>query len=212
LEADALAVEGMERTRVLEVLIAQLKAEVRIRDVIIQSKDEALQSKDALLQAKDAIIQSKDVIIQSKDDQLQQAKDAQLRLHPAGMAPFNPDSAAVGAARQPAHAQAGGGVAAREADAKEGLTETKESRPKGSGRADFLCFVCNRMLPLSEFSGSQKKKKRDGRKCLTCALLPVPPGISAPRTPRMRKKAAEGDFASATCARFAVFELTAGRR
>ena len=99
-----------------------------------------------------------------------------------------------------------------EADAKEGLTEAKESRPKGSGRADCLCFVCNRMLPLSEFSGSQKKKKRDGRKCLTCALLPVPPGISAPRTPRMRKKAAEGDFASATCARFAVFELTAGRR
>ena len=65
----------------------------------------------------DAIIQSKDVIIQSKDDQLQQAKDAQLRLHPAGMAPFNADSAAVGAARQPAHAQAGGGVAAAAAAA-----------------------------------------------------------------------------------------------
>ena len=145
LEAQALAVEGMERTRVLgeellqaKALNAELKAEVRIKDVIIQSKDdqlkakdviiqskddmlhskdEVLQSKDALLQAKDAIIQSKDVIIQSKDDQLQQAKDAQLRLHPAGMAPFNADSAAVGAARQPAHAQAGGGVAAAAAAA-----------------------------------------------------------------------------------------------
>ena len=96
LEADALAVEGMERTRVLggellqaHALIARLEAEVRIKDVIIQSKDdqlkaetrskdEALQSKDALLQAKDDIIQSKDAIIQSKDDQLLLAKDAQL--------------------------------------------------------------------------------------------------------------------------------------
>ncbi len=137
LEAQALAFEGMERTRVLgeellqaKALIAKLEAEVRIKDGIIQSKDviiqskddmlhskdEALQSKDALLQAKDVIIQSKDVIIQSKDDQLQ-AKDAQLRFHPAGMAPFNADSAAVGSARQPAHAQAGGGVAAAAAAA-----------------------------------------------------------------------------------------------
>ena len=60
LEAEALAVEGMERTRALgeellqaKALIAQLRAEVCIKDVIIQSKD----------------------------DQLQQAKDAQLRLH-----------------------------------------------------------------------------------------------------------------------------------
>jgi TPR repeat protein len=50
LEADALAVEGMERTRVLgeELLqakaqIAKLEAEARIQDVIIQSKDEQLQ-------------------------------------------------------------------------------------------------------------------------------------------------------------------------
>ena len=64
LEAGALAVEGMERTRVLgeellqaKALIARLEAEVRI---------------------KDGIIQSKDVIIQSKDDQLLLAKDAQL--------------------------------------------------------------------------------------------------------------------------------------
>ncbi len=91
-----------------------------------------------------------------------------------------------------------------EADAKEGATETKEPKPKGSGRADCLCFVCNRMLPLSEFSGSQKKKKRDSRKCLTCALLPVPAGISAPRTPRTRKKAAEGDYSAAAATRFAL--------
>ena len=96
LEADALAVEGMERTRVLggellqaHALIARLEAEVRIQDVIIQSKDdqlkaetrskdEAQQSKDALLQAKDDIIQSKDAIIQSKDDQLLLAKTHSL--------------------------------------------------------------------------------------------------------------------------------------
>ncbi len=89
-----------------------------------------------------------------------------------------------------------------DSDAKDGLTEAKESKPKGSGRADCLCFVCNRTLPLSEFSGSQKKKKRDARKCLTCALLPVPSGASA-RTSRTRKKSAEGDAAAALapCAR-----------
>jgi TPR repeat protein len=128
LEAQALAVEGMERTRVLgeellqaKALIAKLEAEVRIKNVIIQSKDEQFKAeirfKDEVLQSKDALLQAKDAIIQSKDDQLQQAKDAQLRLHPAGMAPFNADSAAVGAARQPAHAQAGGGVAAAAAAA-----------------------------------------------------------------------------------------------
>jgi TPR repeat protein len=129
LEAQALAVEGMERTRVLgeellqaKALIAKLEAEARIKDVIIQSKDGIIQSKDEQLKAdirfKDELLQAKDVIIQSKDDQLRSkddqlhAKDAQLRLHPAGMAPFNADSAAVGAAQQPAHAQPGGGVAA----------------------------------------------------------------------------------------------------
>jgi hypothetical protein len=129
LEAQALAFEGMERTRVLgeellqaKALIAKLEAEARIKDVIIQSKDGIIQSKDEQLKAdirfKDELLQAKDVIIQSKDDQLRSkddqlhAKDAQLRLHPAGMAPFNADSAAVGAAQQPAHAQPGGGVAA----------------------------------------------------------------------------------------------------
>ena len=84
-----------------------------------------------------------------------------------------------------------------EANAKDGTAEPKESKPKGSGRADCLCFVCNRMLPLSEFSGSQKKKKRDSRKCLTCALLPIASGVSAPRTPRNRKKADAGERGAA---------------
>ena len=89
LEAQALAVEGMERTRVLgeellqaKALIAKLEAEARIKDVIIQSKDGIIQSKDEQLKAdirfKDELLQAKDVIIQSKDDQLQHAKDAQL--------------------------------------------------------------------------------------------------------------------------------------
>ena len=81
-------------------------------------------------------------------------------------------------------------IESNESGVKDIAAETKEPKPKG--RADCLCFVCNRMLPLSEFSGSQKKKKRDARKCLTCALLPVPPGVSAPRTPRIRKKASTG--------------------
>jgi hypothetical protein len=58
LEAEALAVEGMERTRVLgeellqaKALIVQLEAEVRIKDGIIQSKDVIIQSKDDQLNA-----------------------------------------------------------------------------------------------------------------------------------------------------------------
>jgi hypothetical protein len=95
----------------------------------------------------------------------------------------------------------------QDADAKAGAAEPKEPKPKGSGRADCLCFVCNRVLPLSEFSGSQKKKKRDCRKCLTCALLPVPPGVSAPRTPRPRKKSADSGEVAAfvwVCVRVCV--------
>ena len=70
LEAQALAVEGMERTRVLgeellqaKALIAKLEAEVRIKDGIIQSKDVIIQSKDEVLQSKDALLLAKDVII-----------------------------------------------------------------------------------------------------------------------------------------------------
>ena len=95
-----------------------------------------------------------------------------------------------------------------EADAKEGLTETKESKPKGSGRADCLCSLCHRMLPLSEFSGSQKKKKRNARKCLTCALLPVVPGSSGPRTPRTRKKAEPGECTAAAAVACVICNVT----
>ena len=67
LEAQALAVEGMERTRVLgeellqaKALNAKLEAEVRIKDGIIQSKDDQhkaeIRFKDEVLQSKDALL------------------------------------------------------------------------------------------------------------------------------------------------------------
>jgi hypothetical protein len=72
LQADALAFEGMERTRVLGVellqakaLIARLEAEVRIKDVIIQSKDDQLKAE---IRSKDEALQSKDALLQAKDE------------------------------------------------------------------------------------------------------------------------------------------------
>ena len=86
-ELQAQAIEGMERTRVqgeelqrAKVRIAELAAEVKMRD-------EALQAKEALLG-------SKDVVIQSKDDT--------IRLLHADIARLNAGCAAGGAARQPA--------------------------------------------------------------------------------------------------------------
>jgi hypothetical protein len=55
-EAQAQAIRGMEQARVLEVRVAELAAEVKI-------KAEALESKNALLQAKEYLLQAKDVII-----------------------------------------------------------------------------------------------------------------------------------------------------
>jgi TPR repeat protein len=107
MEAQAQAIQGVERARVLgEELLqakarvaelaaekAQLAAELKMRDEalrsIIQSKDDQLQSKDALLQAKDLLLQ---------------AKDSELRLLHADIARLNAGCAAAGAAHQPAPA------------------------------------------------------------------------------------------------------------
>jgi TPR repeat protein len=99
-ELQAQVIEGMERTRVqgeelqrAKVRIAELAAEVKMREEALQakeallqtitkSKDEALQSKDVLLQtitkSNDAVLQSKDELLLCKDALLQ-AKDAEMK-------------------------------------------------------------------------------------------------------------------------------------
>ena len=105
-ELQAQAIRGMEETRVLgeelrhaKVRMAELAAEVKI-------KDEALQAKEVLLQT----------ITKSKDDLLQ-AKDAEIRLLRADNARLSAQSAAVGAAPQPAPAPAAAAVAPASAEA-----------------------------------------------------------------------------------------------
>jgi TPR repeat protein len=114
MEAQAQAIQGVERARVLgeELLqakarVAELAAELKntaeaLRS-IIQSKDAVIQSKDDQLQSKDIIVQSKDALLQAKD-LLLQAKDSELRLLHADIARLNAGCAAGGAARQPAPA------------------------------------------------------------------------------------------------------------
>jgi TPR repeat protein len=121
MEAQAQAIQGVERARVLgEELLqakarvaelaaekAQLAAELKMRDEalrsIIQSKDDQLQSKDIIVQSKDALLQAQSREMQAKD-LLLQAKDSELRLLHADIARLNAGCAAGGAARQPAPA------------------------------------------------------------------------------------------------------------
>ena len=63
-EAQALAIQGMEQTRVIgeqlvqaKSRIAELTAEMKIKDAVMQEKEHLIQSKDAALQSKDAAIQ-----------------------------------------------------------------------------------------------------------------------------------------------------------
>jgi TPR repeat protein len=112
MEAQAQAIQGVERARVLgEELLqakarvaelaaekAQLAAELKMRDEALRS---IIQSKDAVIQSKDDQLQSKDIIVQSKDALLQ-AQVRELRLLHADIARLNAGCAAGGAARQPA--------------------------------------------------------------------------------------------------------------
>jgi hypothetical protein len=141
-----------------------------LKNALLQAKDAIIQSKDDQLQAEDVIIQSKDGIIQSKDDQLQQAKDAQLRLHPAGMASFNADSAAVGAARLPAHAQAGGGVAA-DSVFLEGQRLCGEERYSDAAQATSNASESAKMVQKYERTGVWRRccsTRRRAPSCRTC--------------------------------------------
>jgi hypothetical protein len=106
MEAQAQAIQGVERARVLgEELLqakagaAELAAEKAELAAELKMRDEALRS---IIQSKDTVIQSKDAVLQGKDLMLQ-AKDSELRLH-ADIARLNAGCAGGGAARQPAPA------------------------------------------------------------------------------------------------------------
>ncbi len=85
-EAQAFALQGMERAMAMgeellhaKVQVAELRAEIRIKDAALESevrsREAALQAKDAVHKAHVALLESK---LQSKDDALE-AKDAVLR-------------------------------------------------------------------------------------------------------------------------------------
>jgi chromosome segregation ATPase len=89
-ELQAPAIEGMERARVLreelqraKVQIAELAAEVKMRDEALQAKEAVTKVNDDLLQSKEALLRtitkSNDKLLRAKDDLLQ-AKDSQIQL------------------------------------------------------------------------------------------------------------------------------------
>ena len=98
-EAQALAIQGMEQTRVIgeqlvqaKSRIAELTAEMKIKDAALQEKERVIESKDAALRCKDELLQSKDASLHEKEslfgelikckDVIIEAKDAEiLHLH-----------------------------------------------------------------------------------------------------------------------------------
>ena len=137
-EAQALAIQGMEQTRVIgeqlvqaKSRIAELTAEMKIKDAVMQEKErlfrELIQSKDVALQEKEShfgeLINSKDVALQCKDELLQ-SKDAEIRRLQADLARLSSEVAAGGAALHPAPARAAAAadaVATAESPFQEGL-------------------------------------------------------------------------------------------
>jgi uncharacterized small protein (DUF1192 family) len=78
--------------------VAELAAELKVKDIMMQAKDDMLKAKDRemslLAQAKDREMHTKDLLLQ--------AKDREISLLHADIARLNAESAAVGASRQPA--------------------------------------------------------------------------------------------------------------
>jgi TPR repeat protein len=107
MEAQAQAIQGMERARVLGEELLQAKA--RVAELAAEGKirDEALHAKEALLLSKDVVIHSKDALLQAQAREMQtkdlllQAKDREISVLHADIARLNAGSAAGGAARQP---------------------------------------------------------------------------------------------------------------
>ena len=98
-EAQALAIQGMEQTRVIGEQLVQAKSRIVELTAEMKNKDAVMQEKERyyceLIQSKDAVIQSKDVALQEKEshfgelikckDELLQSKDAEIRrLHADG--------------------------------------------------------------------------------------------------------------------------------
>ena len=101
-EAQALAIQGMEQTRVIgeqlvqaKSRIAELTAEMNIKDAVMQEKERHFRD----------LIQSKDTALQCKDELLQ-SKDAEIRRLHADLARSSAEGAAGGAAPHPAPARA----------------------------------------------------------------------------------------------------------
>jgi hypothetical protein len=111
-EVQAQAVHGMEKMRVLgeelqraKAGMTEVAAELKVKDIIIQSKDDQLQAKDREMHSKDLLLQAKDLILQAKDREISlllQTKDSELRLPQAHIARLSAESSAGGAVRQPA--------------------------------------------------------------------------------------------------------------
>jgi TPR repeat protein len=107
MEAKAQAIHGMEQTRVLgeelqraKAGVAELAAELKVKDIMMQAKDDMLKAKDRemslLAQAKDREMHTNNLLLQ--------AKDTEISLLRADIARLSAESAAVGASRQPAPA------------------------------------------------------------------------------------------------------------
>jgi TPR repeat protein len=101
MELQAQAIEGMEQTRVLgeelqqaKAGVAELAAELKVKDIMMQAKDDMLKAKDRELKA----------------------KDREIGLLHADIARLNAERAAVGASRQPAPAPAAPAHAAARAE------------------------------------------------------------------------------------------------
>jgi TPR repeat protein len=106
--------EELQRAK---VRIAELAAEVKMREEALQAKEALLQtitkSKDDLLQSKELLLQT---IAKSKEELLQ-AKDAEIRLLHADNARLSAQAAAAGAAPPPAPAPLAARAAAASAEA-----------------------------------------------------------------------------------------------
>ncbi len=115
--------QGMELTRVIgeqlvqaKSMIAELTAEMKIKDAVMREKGRLIQSNIAALRCKDELLQSKDAALHEKEslfgelikckDVIIEAKDAEiLHLH-ADSARSSAEGAAGGAAPHPAPSRA----------------------------------------------------------------------------------------------------------
>ena len=110
MEAQAQAIEGMERARVLGEELQRAKARVAELAAELKNNVETLHLKEALLLSKDVVIHSKDALLQAQAREMQtkdlllRAKDREISVLHADIERLNAGSAAGCAARPPAPA------------------------------------------------------------------------------------------------------------